>query len=195
MQAGESGFTPELLRQLTTQAADAADHAYAPYSKFRVGAALLLQNGALVTGANVENASYGLTICAERSAVVPAVAEHGPEMRVLACAITNLNQAASPPCGACLQVLSEFMLPASRVIFRGQSDWEDYRFEEVFPHRFKLQTGKEGDPLGTIHGFAGVGGNPIPGVAALEQSEGHPLADGSLGTGAAVDLRRTGIAL
>ena len=56
MQAGENGFTPELLRQLTTQAADAADHAYAPYSKFRVGAALLLQNGAIVTGANVENA-------------------------------------------------------------------------------------------------------------------------------------------
>jgi cytidine deaminase len=142
MQAGENGITPELLRQLTTQAADAADHAYAPYSKFRVGAALLLQNGAFVTGANVENGSYGLTICAERSAVVRAVAEHGPEMRVLACAITNLNQTASPPCGACLQVLSEFMLPASRVIFRGHSDWEDYRFEEVFPHRFKLQTGR-----------------------------------------------------
>jgi cytidine deaminase len=138
MQSGESGFTPELLRQLTTRAADAAGHAYAPYSKFRVGAALLLQNGAMVTGANVENMSYGLTICAERSAVVRAVAEFGPEMRVLACAVTNLNQQASRPCGACLQVLSEFMTPASRVIFRGHTDWEDYRFEEVFPHRFKL---------------------------------------------------------
>src|SRR3984957_7632148 len=81
MQAGETGFTPELLRQLTTQAADAADHAYAPYSKFRVGCALLLQNGSIVTGANVENASFGLTICAERSPVVRAVAEHAPEMR------------------------------------------------------------------------------------------------------------------
>jgi cytidine deaminase len=138
MQAGDNGITPELLRDLTAQAADAADHAYAPYSKFRVGAALLLQNGAIVTGANVENASYGLTICAERSAVVRAVAEHGPEMRVLACAITNLNQQASPPCGACLQVLCEFMTPDSRIIFRGHADWEDYRFEEVFPHRFKL---------------------------------------------------------
>jgi homotetrameric cytidine deaminase len=140
MQAGDHGFTPELMRQLTTLAADAADHAYAPYSKFRVGAALLLQNGAIVTGANVENASFGLTICAERSAVVRAIAEHGPEMRVLACAITNLNQQASPPCGACLQVLSEFMMPTSRILFRGDSDWEDYRFEEVFPHRFKLHS-------------------------------------------------------
>ena len=138
MPTGESDLTPELLRQLTVQAADAADHAYAPYSRFRVGAALLLQNGAIVTGANVENASYGLTICAERSAVVRAVAVHGPEMRVLACAITNLNQAASPPCGACRQVLSEFMLPTSRIVFRGQTDWENYRFEEIFPHHFKL---------------------------------------------------------
>jgi homotetrameric cytidine deaminase len=138
MQAGETGVSPELLRQLTTQAADAADHAYAPYSKFRVGAALLLENGAVVTGANVENASYGLTICAERSAVVRAVAEHGPEIRVVACAITNLNQAASPPCGACLQVLSEFMQPASWIIFRGEAGWENYRFDEVFPHRFQL---------------------------------------------------------
>src|ERR1700754_3213744 len=142
MQPSESGLPAELVRQLTTQAADAADHAYAPYSKFRVGAALLLQNGVVVTGANVENASYGLTICAERSAVVRAVAEHGPGMRVLACAITNLNQASSPPCGACLQVLSEFMMPASRIIFRGQADWEDYRFDQAFPHRFKLVTAK-----------------------------------------------------
>src|SRR6202161_1249005 len=138
MQAGESGFTPELLRQLTTRAADAADHAYAPYSKFRVGAALLLQNGAIVTGANVENASYGLTICAERSAVVRAVAEHGPEMRVLGWAITNLKQAASAAGGACLQVLRWFILPASRVIFRAEAGWEDYRFEEFYPHRFKF---------------------------------------------------------
>jgi cytidine deaminase len=140
MRAGEDGLNPEMLQQLTALAADAAGHAYAPYSRFRVGAALLLETGAIVTGANVENASYGLTICAERSAIVRAVAEHGPEMRVLACAVTNLNQAASPPCGACLQVLSEFMMPASRIIFRGHADWENYRFDEVFPHRFQPQS-------------------------------------------------------
>src|ERR1700761_6920894 len=138
MQPGENGFTPELLRQLTTQAADAADHAYAPYSKFRVGAALLLDNGELVTGANVENASYGLTICAERSAVVRAVAKFGPKVRVVACAVTNLNDAASPPCGACLQVLSEFTEPKAPMILRGEAGWDHYTFEELFPHRFKL---------------------------------------------------------
>ncbi|MGC2402434.1 MAG: cytidine deaminase [Acidobacteriaceae bacterium] len=138
MPTRETEISQELLRRLTAEAEEAAGQAYAPYSKFRVGAALLLENGLLVTGANVENASYGLTICAERSAVVRAVAEHGPEVRVAACAITNLNQAASPPCGACLQVLSEFMQPAGRVIFRSEAGWENYRFDEVFPYRFKL---------------------------------------------------------
>src|ERR1700760_3569456 len=129
MRTSEPEISEKLLSQLTAQAAEAALHAYAPYSKFRVGAALLLENGATVTGANVENASYGLTICAERSAVVRAVAEHGPEIRVTACVVTNLNEAHSPPCGACLQVLSEFMLPDSRVIFAGHAGWEVYRFD------------------------------------------------------------------
>jgi cytidine deaminase len=142
MQAGEPEFSRAQVLQLTDAAADAAGQAYAPYSGFRVGAALLLEDGAIVTGANVENASYGLTICAERSAVVRAIAERGPTMRVRACAITNLNRAASPPCGACLQVLSEFMEPASRVIFLGESGWEDHGFDEVFPHRFALRREK-----------------------------------------------------
>jgi cytidine deaminase len=136
---------PDLVQRLQTQATEAAEHAYAPYSKFRVGAALLLENGAIVTGANVENASYGLTICAERSAVVRAIAEQGPGTRLLACAVTNLNQAASPPCGACRQVLNEFMLPSARVIFRGKSDWENYSFDEVLPHRFELRSAAWGD--------------------------------------------------
>jgi cytidine deaminase len=142
MQAGEPEFSGGQVSQLTEAAANAARHAYAPYSGFRVGAALLLEDGSIVTGTNVENASYGLTICAERSAVVRAIAEYGPEIRVRACAITNLNQAASPPCGACLQVLSEFMQPTSRIIFRGASGWEDYCFDEVLPHRFALRTEK-----------------------------------------------------
>jgi cytidine deaminase len=138
MPTSEREISEDLLRSLTAEATAAAGQAYAPYSKFRVGAALLLENGTVVTGANVENASYGLTICAERSAVVRAIAEYGPQIRVVACAVTNLNDAASPPCGACLQVLSEFMQAAARILFRGEIGSEHYRFDDVFPHRFNL---------------------------------------------------------
>jgi len=102
---------------LTQAAVEAAKLAYAPYSGFRVGAALLLESGEVVTGANVENVSYGLTICAERSALVRAVAIFGPGVRVAAAAVVNLNDSPSPPCGACRQVLAEFMGPEAPVSF------------------------------------------------------------------------------
>lgn len=132
-----------LVKRLTAAATEAAGRAYAPYSNFRVGAALLLDNGALVTGVNVENASYGLTICAERSAMVRAVAEHGPAIRVVAAAITNLNDSASPPCGACRQVLSEFMSPAAWLVFRGRDGWERQAFSTLFPFHFTLRAQAE----------------------------------------------------
>jgi cytidine deaminase len=140
MPTNANEITAEALAPLTALAEEVAQHAYAPYSRFRVGAALLLSNGKTVTGANVENASYGLTICAERSAVVRAVAEYGPGIRVVACAVTNLNDAASPPCGACLQVLSEFMEPTGPMILRGKAGWDRLKFEELFPFRFSLLT-------------------------------------------------------
>lgn len=100
----------------------AALNSYSPYSGFRVGAALLLSNGEIVTGTNVENTSYGLTICAERAALVRAVAEFGPEIRIVAAAVVNLNDAPSPPCGACRQVLAEFMGPDGVVSFPAGPD-------------------------------------------------------------------------
>ncbi|HZL51922.1 MAG TPA: cytidine deaminase, partial [Terracidiphilus sp.] len=95
---------------LLEQAREAAQNSYSPYSGFRVGAALRLTNGEIVTGANVENISFGLTICAERSALVSAVSRFGPEIRIEAVAVANLNDKASPPCGACRQMLAEFIL-------------------------------------------------------------------------------------
>ena len=89
------------LDRLLDLARQAALNSYSPYSGFRVGAALLLSNGQVITGTNVENVSYGLTICAERSALVAAVSQFGPSIRVEAVAVANLNNAASPPCGAC----------------------------------------------------------------------------------------------
>jgi cytidine deaminase len=105
------------MQQLVDAARVVAERAYAPYSGFRVGAALLLTNGETVTGTNVENVSYGLTICAERSALVRAIAMFGPEIRIAAAAVVNLNGAPSPPCGACRQVLAEFIEPDSPICF------------------------------------------------------------------------------
>src|ERR1700744_1811791 len=109
--------TPAALEDLLERARRAAHHSYSPYSGFRVGAALKLSNGRVVTGTNVENVSYGLTICADRAALVTAVSEFGPETRIEAVAVANLNGAASPPCGACRQMLSEFVLPDAPVLF------------------------------------------------------------------------------
>lgn len=105
------------LRKLATKA---AEQAYAPYSKFRVGAALLLQHGAVVTGCNVENCSYRLTSCAEQGAVARAVAEHGPGIRLRAVAVANLNEAASMPCGACRQTLAEFGDDSTLILYPGE---------------------------------------------------------------------------
>jgi cytidine deaminase len=125
--------TETALLSLLELARQAALHAYAPYSGFRVGAALRLSNGEIVTGSNVENVSFGLTLCAERSALVRAVSQFGPEIRVEAVAIANLNSAASPPCGACRQVLSEFILPDGFVIFPSTGGNRTMVFSELLP--------------------------------------------------------------
>uniref|UniRef100_E6QL88 cytidine deaminase n=1 Tax=mine drainage metagenome TaxID=410659 RepID=E6QL88_9ZZZZ len=131
------------LDQLVQLALQAAENAYAPYSGFRVGAALLLHSGQAVTGANVENVSYGLTICAERSALVRAVAEFGPETRIHAVAVVNLNHAPSPPCGACRQVLAEFCSADALISFpvleNGTVVQRTHRFGELLPFAFNLR--------------------------------------------------------
>jgi cytidine deaminase len=122
--------------QLMQAARDAAGHAYAPYSKFRVGAALLFDDGSVVSGCNVENVSYGLTVCAERNALFRAISESGAKRRIRAVAVTNLNGQPSPPCGACRQVLSEFVTPDAVVYFAGKDGVETQAFRELFPFSF-----------------------------------------------------------
>jgi homotetrameric cytidine deaminase len=127
------------LEKLLEMAREAAHKSYSPYSGFRVGAALRLTNGEFVTGTNVENVSYGLTICAERAAMVQAVSRWGPGVRVNAVAIANLNDAASPPCGACRQVLAEFIEPEAPVIFPAADGVRVMPFSQVMPLAFEMK--------------------------------------------------------
>ena len=106
------------LDELFREARKAADSAYAPYSKFRVGAALLADDGTVITGCNVENRSFGLTICAERCAVVKAVCFGYRSFRALAVSTPD-SETPVAPCGACRQVLSEFLNPSAPVLFAG----------------------------------------------------------------------------
>jgi homotetrameric cytidine deaminase len=138
----EDRLTPK-LQTLLEQARAAAERSYSPYSGFRVGAALELNNGAIVTGTNVENVSYGLTICAERAALVQAISRFGPGVRVTAAAIANLNNAASPPCGACRQVLAEFMEPDAPVVFPASDGVRVMAFHEVMPLAFDMKLDKK----------------------------------------------------
>ena len=109
------------IRSLREQAAHAAKNAYAPYSHFHVGAALLLEDGHVITGCNVENASYRLTTCAEQTAIARAVAEFGPAIRIQAVAVANLNATACQPCGACRQTIHEFSTPNTVVFFPSEN--------------------------------------------------------------------------
>jgi cytidine deaminase len=83
--------------------------------------------------------SYGLTICAERAALVRAVAEFGPEIRIAAVAVANLNGAPSPPCGACRQVLAEFALPDAPVVFPAADGVRTMLFNELLPLAFEMK--------------------------------------------------------
>jgi homotetrameric cytidine deaminase len=126
-------FSQKALDALLERAGTVAQNSYSPYSGFKVGAALQLSNGEIVTGTNVENVSYGATICAERAALVEAVSRFGPTIRVLAVAVANLNQAASPPCGACRQMLAEFTESNAPVAFPASDRVRVMAFADLMP--------------------------------------------------------------
>jgi cytidine deaminase len=119
---------------LIALAAAARDKAFAPYSQFRVGAALKAEDGTLVGGCNVESASYGLTICAERVAIVKGVSEgHTRFTRV---AVVTDTQTPTPPCGACRQLLWEFAPDAEVVLANLAGVFLRYTVRELLPAAF-----------------------------------------------------------
>lgn len=124
----------ETIETLISLAKDASQRAYCPYSGFRVGAAALAASGKIFVGCNVENASYGLTICAERNAIFSMIA-HG-EAEVLAIAIYTPTPSATAPCGACRQVLIEFGPDASVVCACDGAGRIDTSVSALLPHAF-----------------------------------------------------------
>ena len=124
--------------RLLAAAREALARSYAPYSKFRVGAALLTGEGELFTGVNVENASYGLTNCAERSAIFTAQQQtKAPRLSIRAIAIVTAGDVPCSPCGACRQVIFEFGENAV-VIFKGKDGYQELAITNLLPHSFRL---------------------------------------------------------
>jgi cytidine deaminase len=123
---------------LLAAARRALKRAHAPYSNFHVGAAVLTDQGEIFSGCNVENASYGLTNCAERSAIFTAVqGTKSDKLAIRAVAVVNGNDVPCSPCGACRQVIAEFGQNVV-VIFRGEKDYVEMSIQDLLPESFRL---------------------------------------------------------
>ena len=122
------------MSKLLDAALAARENAHAPFSKFKVGAAIEDQTGRIFTGCNVENATYGLTICAERVAVFKAISEGARNfMRIAVAADTD---ELTPPCGACRQILWEFCGDAELILVNLQGKTESFHLKDIFPRPF-----------------------------------------------------------
>lgn len=131
------GISRSVALKLLKAAAKVSHQAHAPYSKFQVGAALLTDKGEIITGCNVENASYGLTICAERNAIFHAVATNRRTFKAVAVVASGGQMPF--PCGACRQVLAEFCGPETTVLIAPRSKLTDYdqsTMGELLPKTF-----------------------------------------------------------
>jgi cytidine deaminase len=122
---------------LAARARAAMKHSYSPYSRFRVGAALLTSKGKVYTGCNIENSSYGLTMCAERTALFKAISEG--EKRFAALAITSDDDTFTPPCGACRQVIMDLAGDIDIVLARKDGTLKVLRTSELLPLPFGIE--------------------------------------------------------
>ncbi len=132
-------------QQLLERARQARELAYAPYSNFKVGAAVLTATGEIFTGANIENASLGATICAERVTIFGAVA--AGQRRFTALAVMADTPDPVPPCGLCLQVIAEFSPDCAVLMATTSGQWRLLPLKELLPFAFRLspQKGEAGD--------------------------------------------------
>jgi cytidine deaminase len=130
-------ISEDIQNRLMKEAVKACKNAYAPYSKFNVGAAVLCEDGEIFTGCNVENASYGATLCAERNAISAAVAAGKRDF--IAVAVAAGDESMALPCGICRQVLSEFNPDTTVLLCNSKGLQESFSLSELLPHAFKLK--------------------------------------------------------
>jgi cytidine deaminase len=138
MNLAKKHLSTKQREQLLRAARKTMKHAHAPYSHFRVGAALLSAKGELFSGCNVENASYGLANCAERTAIFSAVARSGPKLNIRCIAVVNDQGVPCSPCGACRQVIYEFG-PEAIVFFLSSNGWKESHITELLPEGFRFK--------------------------------------------------------
>lgn len=130
---------PVVVREPLVRAArKAMKNAYAPFSHFKVGAAILSSRGDIFAGCNVENSSFGMTNCAERTAIFSAIAAKGPGLKIVAVVVTNARGVACSPCGACRQVIYEFG-PDAVVFYQGKDGPKESHITELLPEGFRLK--------------------------------------------------------
>ena len=122
------------MKDLIEQARKARENAHAPFSNFKVGAALLTENGQIITGCNIENASYGLTMCAERTAIFKAVSEGETKFKHLAIVADTENL--TPPCGACRQIIWEFCGDVPVILANLSGAEKTFQMRELLPDAF-----------------------------------------------------------
>lgn len=128
------GVSPDQIQELTRLAQEAYKNSYVPYSHYPVGAATLWGSGRIVSGCNVENASYGLTICAERNSIFHAASHGERELRAVAIAVPT--EAFPSPCGACRQVLREFTQDCLVILVNGKGQTKTTSLKALLPESF-----------------------------------------------------------
>ena len=127
-----------MYKELIDRAIKAREHAYVPYSSFKVGAALLTKGGKIYEGANIESASFSLTNCAERTAFFKAVYDGEREFEAIAIVGGKDELVFCPPCGACREVMNEFCKGDFKIILLDKGEEKIYRLDEIMPLRFNL---------------------------------------------------------
>lgn len=132
-------LTFRTVQNLMEQAKQAQQKAYAPYSRFKVGSALLTESGKVYTGCNIENSSYPVGLCAERTAIAKAISE-GERHFVALALVGGNNGKPCLPCGMCRQFMTEFCTTDFKIFVQHENDIKTYTLAELLPYAFKLET-------------------------------------------------------